>query len=54
MKLGELGLVRFKTGTMLSDLLTQSKPQTDLAAAQEMQQAKSELFASFAKQKQRA
>ena len=54
MKLGELGLVKFKTETMLVDLLAQSKQQTDLAAAQEMQQAKGELFASFAKQKQRA
>jgi len=53
-KLNELGLVKFKTETMLADLLAQSKQQTDLAAAQDMQQAKSELFASFAKQKQRA
>jgi len=53
-KLGELGLVKFKTETMLVDLLAQSKQQTDLVAAQEMQQAKSELFASFEKQKQRA
>jgi hypothetical protein len=53
-KLGELGLVKFKTDTMLLDLLAQAKQQTDLAAAQEMQQAKSELFASFAKQKQQA
>lgn len=53
-KLGELGLVKFKTETMLMDLLAQSKRQTDLAAAQEMQQAKSELFASFVKQKRRA
>lgn len=54
MKLHEQGLVRFKTDTMLVDLLAQAKQQTDLAAAQEMQQAKSELFASFTKQKQRA
>jgi hypothetical protein len=53
-KLGELGLVKFETDTMLLDLLAQAKQQTDLAAAQEMQQAKSELFASFAKQKQQA
>ena len=46
------GLVKFKTESMLVDLLAQAKQQTDLAAAQEMQQAKSELFASFAKQKQ--
>ncbi len=53
-KLSELGLVKFKTKTMLADLLAQAKQQTDLAAAQEMQRAKSELFASFTKQKQRA
>ena len=53
-KLGELGLVSFKTQTMLVDLLAQAKQQTDLAVAQQMQQAKSELFASFAKRKQRA
>jgi hypothetical protein len=53
-KLGEHGLVKFKTQTMLADLLAQAKQQTDLAAAQEMQRAKSELFASFTKQKQRA
>jgi len=53
-KLNELGLVRFKTDTMLVDLLAQARQQTDLAAAQDMQQAKNELFASFAKQKQRA
>jgi len=53
-KLNVLGLVKFKTQTVLADLLAQEKLQTDLAAAQEMQQAKRELFASFAKQKQRA
>ena len=42
-KLGELGLVKFKTESMLVDLLAQAK--------QQMQQAKRELFASFAKQK---
>lgn len=52
--LNKLGLVKFKTETMLGDLLAQAKQQTDLVAAQEMQQAKHELFASFAKQKQRA
>jgi len=35
-------------------LLAQARQQTDLAVAQEMQRAKSALFASFAKQKQRA
>ena len=53
-KLDKLDLVRFKTESMLVDLLAQAKQQTDLAAAQKMQRAKSELFASFAKQKQRA
>ena len=53
-KLDKLGLVKFKTESMLVDLLAQTKQQTDLAAAQQMQRAKSELFASFAKQKQRA
>jgi hypothetical protein len=52
--LDKLGLVKFKTGTMLMELLAQAKQKTDLAAAQEMQQAKHELFASFAKQKRRA
>ena len=52
--LNKLGLVEFKTQTMLADLLAQAKQKTDLAAAQEMQQAKHELFASFEKQKRRA
>ena len=52
--LNKLGLVKFKTETMLMDLLAQAKQKTDLSAAQEMQQAKHELFASFAKQKRRA
>ena len=52
--LDKLGLVKFKTETMLMELLAQAMQQTDLAAAQEMQQAKSELFASFAKQKRLA
>jgi len=52
--LNKLGLVQFKTETMLADLLVQAKQQTDLAAAQEMQQAKHALFASFEKQKRRA
>ena len=43
-----------KTDTMLVDLLAQAKQQTDLVAAREMQRAKSELFASFINQKQRA
>ena len=48
------GLVKFKTETKLAELLDQAKQQTDLAAAQEMQQAKSNLFASFTKPKQQA
>lgn len=52
--LNKLGLVKFKTETTLMDLLAQAKQKTDLSAAQEMQQAKHELFASFAKQKRRA
>lgn len=38
--LNELGLVKFKTETMLADLLTRAKQQTDLAAAQIMQKAR--------------
>lgn len=52
--LNKLGMVQFRTETMLANLLAQAKQQTDLAAAQKMQQAKHELFASFAKQKRRA
>lgn len=52
--LNALGLVQFRTETVLAELLAQAKQQTDLAAAQEMQQAKSALFASFAKPKQQA
>ena len=52
--LNQLGLVKFKTETMLADLLAQAKHKTDLAAAQQMQQAKRELFASFATHKRRA
>jgi hypothetical protein len=52
--LNQLGLVKFNTETMLADLLVQAKQQTDLAAAQKMQQVKYELFASFTKQKRRA
>ena len=47
--LNKLGLLKLKIETMLADLLAQAKRQTDLAVAQEMQQAKHELFASFAK-----
>jgi len=53
-RLNGQGLVKFKTESMLADLLVKAKQQTDLAAAQEMQQAKAELFASFRVQKKRA
>jgi hypothetical protein len=45
------GLVRFKVGITLAQLQTQAKAQTDLAAAQAMQKAKAELFATFNKPK---
>jgi hypothetical protein len=53
-RLNEQGLVKFKTESMLVALLAQAKRQTDLAAAQEMQHAKGELFASFRVPKKRA
>jgi hypothetical protein len=52
--LNKLGLVKFKKDSTLADLLTKAKQQTDLAAAQEMQHAKGELFASFRASKKRA
>lgn len=52
--LSDKGLVSFKKGVTLVALQLQAKAKTDLAAAQEMQCAKSDLFASFAKQKRRA
>ena len=53
-RLNVQNLVKFKTESMLADLLAQAKQQTDLAAAKEMQQAKAELFASFRATKKRA
>jgi len=53
-QLSAMNLVTFKPGITLAALQLQAKSQTDLAAAQAMQQAKSELFASFAKPRQRA
>lgn len=47
-------LATFRPGITLAALQAQAKSQTDLAAAQAMQQAKSELFASFAKPRRRA
>lgn len=40
-------LVRFKAGIKLQALQAQASAQTDLAAAQAMQQAKADLFAQF-------
>jgi len=48
------GFVTLKEDITLDALQAQAKSKTDLAAAQEMQRAKSELFASFLKQKRRA
>ncbi|MBK7674027.1 MAG: transposase family protein [Candidatus Accumulibacter sp.] len=48
------GLVTFKPGITRDTLKIQAKSQTDLAAAQAMQRAKRELFASFVKPKRRA
>ena len=42
--LGEQGLVTFKSGITLEDLLAQASEKTDLQAAREMQQAKADLF----------
>ena len=53
-QLCEKGLATLKQGTTLKTLQVQAKSKTDLAAAQEMQRAKSELFARFVKQKRRA
>ena len=53
-KLCEKGLATLKQGTTLQALQAQAQSKTDLAAAQEMQRAKSELFARFVKQKRRA
>lgn len=52
--LSEKGLVTFKQGITLEALQAQVASKTDLVAAQEMQRAKRELFASFVKQKRRA
>jgi len=52
--LNEKGLVKFKKGVTLKALQAQANEKTDLAAAQEMQRAKSALFASFVKPKRRA
>jgi hypothetical protein len=46
--------IAFQSGITLEALQAQAKSQTDLAAAQAMQRAKRELFASFVKPKRRA
>jgi transposase InsO family protein len=50
----EKGLVTLKPGITLDALQVLAKSQTDLAAAQAMQHAKTALFAGFAKPKRRA
>ncbi len=47
-------LVTFREGITLTALQAQASAQTDLAAAQAMQQAKRELFATFIKPLRRA
>lgn len=53
-QLAAAGLVVFKAGITLAALQAQARLQTDLAAAQAMQRAKSALFASFVKTRRRA
>lgn len=53
-QLSAMGLVTLKNGITLEALQAQAKSQTDLAAAQAMQRAKSELFARFVKPKRQA
>lgn len=53
-QLCEKGFATLKEGVTLTALQAQAASKTDLAAAQEMQRAKSELFASFVKPKRRA
>lgn len=53
-QLAAKNLVTFKPDITLAALMTQARLQTDLAAAQAMQLAKSDLFASFAKPRHRA
>lgn len=53
-KLAAEKLVTFKTGVTLAALQAQANLQTDLAAAQAMRRAKSDLFARFIKPRRRA
>ena len=50
-RLNEKGLVTFKAGIKLEDLLVRAREKTDLQAAQEMQKAKADLFELFNKSK---
>lgn len=52
--LSRQGLVTFRDGITLEALRAQAQEQTDLAAAQAMQRAKRELFATFLKPQRRA
>jgi len=52
-QLNEKGLVKFKPGITLADLLTRASEKTDLQAAQEMQKAKAELFELFNKHRRK-
>ena len=52
-QLSEKGLVKFKAGIALEDLLALAKEKTDLQAAQEMQKAKADLFELFNKPKRK-
>ncbi len=47
------GLVKFKKGVTLQTLQAQANAQTDLAAAQQMQKAKADLFELFNKSKRK-
>ena len=52
-QLNDRGLVKFKAGIALEDLLAQAKEKTDLQAAHEMQKAKTDLFELFNKPKRK-
>jgi len=53
-QLAAQNLLELKAGVVLTDLLTKSHAQTDLAAAQAMQRAKRDLFASFTSVRRRS
>jgi hypothetical protein len=52
-QLHEKGLVRFKAGVTIKDLLAKANEKTDLQAAREMQKAKADLFELFNKPKRK-